>query len=144
MEKLRNKIGLLNTFFLKLPFLFLTVLGTLPRGGFTLHINSPDAATTCLCPCPSPARFCSQQMLSQAHHLIDLPSTKQRVIFQVGEQAQCSATWAVPAVEGMYSCGLASDSTLPRLALLRLETALLGRRPWKGWLKNLAMLFVPK
>lgn len=143
MEKLRNQTRLLNTFFHKLPLLFRTVLGTLTQGGFTIDINSPDATTTCLCPFPSPAHFYSQQMLNQADHLTDLSGNKQRVIFQVCEQAQCAATWSVvPTVEGVCSWDLTSDSSLPRLALLRCETALSVRRPLKGWLKKLTTLFL--
>lgn len=133
---MRNQTRLLNTFFFKLPFLVLTVLGTLTWAGFTVDINSPDA-TTSLSSFPSPAHFCSQQMLSQADHLTDLFDREQRVIFQVWGQTLCTAMWpVVPAVEDMCSWDLTSDSSLPRLAFLRCESALSVKRPLKCWSKT--------
>jgi len=56
VEKLRNQTRLLNTFFLKLSFLFLTVVGTLTQGCFTTDINSPLVSVPSLLHISIPSR----------------------------------------------------------------------------------------
>lgn len=130
-----NKARFHNTFFLKLPFLSLIVLGTVASGVFL--INSAGVSITCLYPSSSPARFCSQQMLSWADHLNDLSGNNQKVVFQMCEQTQCSATWSVVStVEGMCSWGLSFESTLPAFALFKCKTALSVKRLLKSLLKK--------
>lgn len=72
VEILWSQTNLLSFFFLKLHFPFLTVLGTLSWRGFTVDVNVPDAAMTCLC---MYVLFCSQP--KQADHITDLFGNKQ-------------------------------------------------------------------
>lgn len=130
-----NKAKFLNTFFLRLPFLSLVVLGTV--GPRVFLINSAGVTFTCLFPFPFLTQFCSQQMLSRADHLTDLSGNNQRVLFQMCEQTQCSATWSVVStVEGMCNWDLTSESTLPRFALFKCKTALSVKRLLKSLLKK--------